>query len=174
MFSFWIFKTFSVSSETRLEGWLSLPVRNNTKKFGWEKKVWINHIWTFTQTDLALKYLSCSCSTSSWAARRFSSTTANMTESIPVPAWCSTSSEWNSWTGKHGEMFAFVLKCYFHLAANFSTWGPSPRQMCTALMPRRFPEYSRWGFNLFITRYKSVLKDGNDQPASVHLLDPLC
>uniref|UniRef100_A0A3B4Z057 Rho-associated protein kinase 2 n=1 Tax=Stegastes partitus TaxID=144197 RepID=A0A3B4Z057_9TELE len=23
---------------TRLEGWLSLPVRNNTKKFGWEKK----------------------------------------------------------------------------------------------------------------------------------------
>uniref|UniRef100_A0A8C9R0K1 Rho-associated protein kinase n=1 Tax=Scleropages formosus TaxID=113540 RepID=A0A8C9R0K1_SCLFO len=24
--------------ETRLEGWLSLPVRNNTKKFGWEKK----------------------------------------------------------------------------------------------------------------------------------------
>uniref|UniRef100_A0A8C5GU29 non-specific serine/threonine protein kinase n=1 Tax=Gouania willdenowi TaxID=441366 RepID=A0A8C5GU29_GOUWI len=25
-------------SETRLEGWLSLPVRNNTKKFGWEKK----------------------------------------------------------------------------------------------------------------------------------------
>lgn len=26
-------------SETRLEGWLSLPVRNNTKKFGWEKKV---------------------------------------------------------------------------------------------------------------------------------------
>lgn len=26
-------------SEMRLEGWLSLPVRNNTKKFGWEKKV---------------------------------------------------------------------------------------------------------------------------------------
>ncbi|XP_029114113.1 rho-associated protein kinase 2 isoform X2 [Scleropages formosus] len=26
------------SAETRLEGWLSLPVRNNTKKFGWEKK----------------------------------------------------------------------------------------------------------------------------------------
>uniref|UniRef100_A0A667ZTC9 non-specific serine/threonine protein kinase n=1 Tax=Myripristis murdjan TaxID=586833 RepID=A0A667ZTC9_9TELE len=25
-------------NETRLEGWLSLPVRNNTKKFGWEKK----------------------------------------------------------------------------------------------------------------------------------------
>uniref|UniRef100_A0A8C9YKQ6 non-specific serine/threonine protein kinase n=1 Tax=Sander lucioperca TaxID=283035 RepID=A0A8C9YKQ6_SANLU len=25
-------------AETRLEGWLSLPVRNNTKKFGWEKK----------------------------------------------------------------------------------------------------------------------------------------
>uniref|UniRef100_A0A8C8DTQ7 Rho-associated protein kinase 2 n=1 Tax=Oryzias sinensis TaxID=183150 RepID=A0A8C8DTQ7_9TELE len=24
--------------ETRLEGWLSLPVRNNTKKFGWERK----------------------------------------------------------------------------------------------------------------------------------------
>lgn len=26
-------------SETRLEGWLSMPVRNNTKRFGWEKKV---------------------------------------------------------------------------------------------------------------------------------------
>ncbi|XP_061700847.1 rho-associated protein kinase 2 [Syngnathoides biaculeatus] len=25
-------------TETRLEGWLSLPVRSNTKKFGWEKK----------------------------------------------------------------------------------------------------------------------------------------
>ncbi|XP_061824424.1 rho-associated protein kinase 2 isoform X1 [Nerophis lumbriciformis] len=25
-------------TETRLEGWLSLPVRNNTKKFGWERK----------------------------------------------------------------------------------------------------------------------------------------
>ncbi|XP_068608289.1 rho-associated protein kinase 2, partial [Brachionichthys hirsutus] len=25
-------------AETRLEGWLSLPVRNNTKKFGWERK----------------------------------------------------------------------------------------------------------------------------------------
>uniref|UniRef100_A0A8C8JKS0 non-specific serine/threonine protein kinase n=1 Tax=Oncorhynchus tshawytscha TaxID=74940 RepID=A0A8C8JKS0_ONCTS len=25
-------------SEMRLEGWLSLPVRNNTKKFGWERK----------------------------------------------------------------------------------------------------------------------------------------
>ncbi|XP_059421994.1 rho-associated protein kinase 2 isoform X4 [Carassius carassius] len=25
-------------SETRLEGWLSLPVRNNTKRFGWERK----------------------------------------------------------------------------------------------------------------------------------------
>ncbi|XP_054586147.2 rho-associated protein kinase 2 isoform X2 [Nothobranchius furzeri] len=25
-------------AESRLEGWLSLPVRNNTKKFGWEKK----------------------------------------------------------------------------------------------------------------------------------------
>uniref|UniRef100_A0A671LRH9 Rho-associated protein kinase 2 n=1 Tax=Sinocyclocheilus anshuiensis TaxID=1608454 RepID=A0A671LRH9_9TELE len=24
--------------ETRLEGWLSLPVRNNTKRFGWERK----------------------------------------------------------------------------------------------------------------------------------------
>ncbi|KAM6968837.1 rho-associated protein kinase 2 isoform 2-T2 [Tautogolabrus adspersus] len=26
------------TAETRLEGWLSLPVRTNTKKFGWEKK----------------------------------------------------------------------------------------------------------------------------------------
>ncbi|XP_010706211.1 rho-associated protein kinase 2 isoform X1 [Meleagris gallopavo] len=26
------------STESRLEGWLSLPVRNNTKKFGWVKK----------------------------------------------------------------------------------------------------------------------------------------
>ncbi|XP_051831383.1 rho-associated protein kinase 2 isoform X3 [Antechinus flavipes] len=26
------------SAESRLEGWLSLPVRNNTKKFGWVKK----------------------------------------------------------------------------------------------------------------------------------------
>lgn len=26
-------------TETRLEGWLSLPVRNNTKRFGWERKV---------------------------------------------------------------------------------------------------------------------------------------
>ncbi|XP_051504938.1 rho-associated protein kinase 2 isoform X3 [Myxocyprinus asiaticus] len=25
-------------SETRLEGWLSLPVRNNTKRFGWQRK----------------------------------------------------------------------------------------------------------------------------------------
>lgn len=25
--------------ESRLEGWLSLPARNNTKKFGWVKKV---------------------------------------------------------------------------------------------------------------------------------------
>uniref|UniRef100_A0A8C1YN99 Rho-associated protein kinase 2 n=1 Tax=Cyprinus carpio TaxID=7962 RepID=A0A8C1YN99_CYPCA len=25
-------------SESRLEGWLSLPVRNNTKRFGWERK----------------------------------------------------------------------------------------------------------------------------------------
>ncbi|TRY98817.1 hypothetical protein DNTS_021087, partial [Danionella cerebrum] len=25
-------------TETRLEGWLSLPVRNNTKRFGWERK----------------------------------------------------------------------------------------------------------------------------------------
>lgn len=29
----------SVCTETRLEGWLSLPVRNNTKRFGWERKV---------------------------------------------------------------------------------------------------------------------------------------
>uniref|UniRef100_A0A8C5GTF9 non-specific serine/threonine protein kinase n=1 Tax=Gouania willdenowi TaxID=441366 RepID=A0A8C5GTF9_GOUWI len=28
----------SLFFKTRLEGWLSLPVRNNTKKFGWEKK----------------------------------------------------------------------------------------------------------------------------------------
>ncbi|XP_020498744.1 rho-associated protein kinase 2 isoform X1 [Labrus bergylta] len=28
----------ALTAETRLEGWLSLPVRNNTKKFGWEKK----------------------------------------------------------------------------------------------------------------------------------------
>ncbi|XP_036013164.1 rho-associated protein kinase 2 isoform X2 [Mus musculus] len=27
-----------ISTESRLEGWLSLPVRNNTKKFGWVKK----------------------------------------------------------------------------------------------------------------------------------------
>lgn len=31
--------TSTLLSEMRLEGWLSLPVRNNTKKFGWEKKV---------------------------------------------------------------------------------------------------------------------------------------
>uniref|UniRef100_A0A8C8DU79 Rho-associated protein kinase 2 n=1 Tax=Oryzias sinensis TaxID=183150 RepID=A0A8C8DU79_9TELE len=30
-------------TETRLEGWLSLPVRNNTKKFGWERKVEMNN-----------------------------------------------------------------------------------------------------------------------------------
>ena len=30
-------------SESRLEGWLSMPVRNNTKRFGWERKV----PWTF-------------------------------------------------------------------------------------------------------------------------------
>uniref|UniRef100_A0A667YZI6 Rho-associated protein kinase 2 n=1 Tax=Myripristis murdjan TaxID=586833 RepID=A0A667YZI6_9TELE len=29
---------FYGNKKTRLEGWLSLPVRNNTKKFGWEKK----------------------------------------------------------------------------------------------------------------------------------------
>ncbi|KAK7905242.1 hypothetical protein WMY93_017849 [Mugilogobius chulae] len=32
------FDTDDAITETRLEGWLSLPVRNNTKKFGWEKK----------------------------------------------------------------------------------------------------------------------------------------
>ncbi|XP_046874244.1 rho-associated protein kinase 2 isoform X2 [Hypomesus transpacificus] len=32
------FDTDDSYAETRLEGWLSLPVRNNTKKFGWEKK----------------------------------------------------------------------------------------------------------------------------------------
>ncbi|KAM4625308.1 rho-associated protein kinase 2 isoform 2-T2 [Polymixia lowei] len=32
------FDTDDAFTETRLEGWLSLPVRNNTKKFGWEKK----------------------------------------------------------------------------------------------------------------------------------------
>uniref|UniRef100_A0AAQ4NQQ9 Rho-associated protein kinase n=1 Tax=Gasterosteus aculeatus aculeatus TaxID=481459 RepID=A0AAQ4NQQ9_GASAC len=32
-----LFLSFS-RSEMRLEGWLSLPVRNNTKKFGWERK----------------------------------------------------------------------------------------------------------------------------------------
>ncbi|KAK9533314.1 hypothetical protein VZT92_008438 [Zoarces viviparus] len=32
------FDTDDVYTEMRLEGWLSLPVRNNTKKFGWEKK----------------------------------------------------------------------------------------------------------------------------------------
>uniref|UniRef100_A0A7N6BQF1 Rho-associated protein kinase n=1 Tax=Anabas testudineus TaxID=64144 RepID=A0A7N6BQF1_ANATE len=32
------FDTDDAYAETRLEGWLSLPVRNNTKKFGWEKK----------------------------------------------------------------------------------------------------------------------------------------
>lgn len=35
-----IIPCFSMSfSEMRLEGWLSMPVRNNTKRFGWEKKV---------------------------------------------------------------------------------------------------------------------------------------
>ncbi|TMS21422.1 Rho-associated protein kinase 2 [Larimichthys crocea] len=32
------FDTDDAFTEMRLEGWLSLPVRNNTKKFGWEKK----------------------------------------------------------------------------------------------------------------------------------------
>uniref|UniRef100_A0A8C6V0J5 Rho-associated protein kinase n=1 Tax=Neogobius melanostomus TaxID=47308 RepID=A0A8C6V0J5_9GOBI len=32
------FDTDDAYAESRLEGWLSLPVRNNTKKFGWEKK----------------------------------------------------------------------------------------------------------------------------------------
>lgn len=32
------FDTDDPYTETRLEGWLSLPVRTNTKKFGWEKK----------------------------------------------------------------------------------------------------------------------------------------
>uniref|UniRef100_A0A8C2XKH4 non-specific serine/threonine protein kinase n=1 Tax=Cyclopterus lumpus TaxID=8103 RepID=A0A8C2XKH4_CYCLU len=32
------FDTDDAYTEIRLEGWLSLPVRNNTKKFGWEKK----------------------------------------------------------------------------------------------------------------------------------------
>ncbi|KAM6972922.1 rho-associated protein kinase 2 [Aplochiton taeniatus] len=32
------FDTDDAYTETRLEGWLSLPVRNNTKKFGWERK----------------------------------------------------------------------------------------------------------------------------------------
>lgn len=36
-------------TETRLEGWLSLPVRNNTKRFGWERKV-----SRFTVAHLAL------------------------------------------------------------------------------------------------------------------------
>lgn len=31
--------SYLVLIESRLEGWLSLPVRNNTKKFGWVKKV---------------------------------------------------------------------------------------------------------------------------------------
>lgn len=30
---------YCLFTESRLEGWLSLPVRNNTKKFGWVKKV---------------------------------------------------------------------------------------------------------------------------------------
>ncbi|XP_048126881.1 rho-associated protein kinase 2 [Alosa alosa] len=32
------FDTDDTFAETRLEGWLSMPVRNNTKRFGWEKK----------------------------------------------------------------------------------------------------------------------------------------
>ncbi|XP_026864015.2 rho-associated protein kinase 2 isoform X2 [Electrophorus electricus] len=32
------FDTDESLPETRLEGWLSLPVRNNTKRFGWERK----------------------------------------------------------------------------------------------------------------------------------------
>ncbi|XP_072313709.1 rho-associated protein kinase 2 isoform X2 [Eucyclogobius newberryi] len=32
------FDTDDAFTETRLEGWLSLPVRHNTKKFGWERK----------------------------------------------------------------------------------------------------------------------------------------
>ncbi|XP_062378079.1 rho-associated protein kinase 2 isoform X2 [Sardina pilchardus] len=32
------FDTDDSFAETRLEGWLSMPVRNNTKRFGWEKK----------------------------------------------------------------------------------------------------------------------------------------
>uniref|UniRef100_A0A665W5T9 Rho-associated protein kinase n=1 Tax=Echeneis naucrates TaxID=173247 RepID=A0A665W5T9_ECHNA len=32
------FETDDAYTEMRLEGWLSLPVRNNTKKFGWVKK----------------------------------------------------------------------------------------------------------------------------------------
>ncbi|KAM8917624.1 rho-associated protein kinase 2 isoform 1-T2 [Spinachia spinachia] len=32
------FDTDDAYTEMRLEGWLSLPVRNNTKKFGWERK----------------------------------------------------------------------------------------------------------------------------------------
>uniref|UniRef100_W5LPM5 non-specific serine/threonine protein kinase n=1 Tax=Astyanax mexicanus TaxID=7994 RepID=W5LPM5_ASTMX len=32
------FETDESLPETRLEGWLSLPVRNNTKRFGWERK----------------------------------------------------------------------------------------------------------------------------------------
>ncbi|XP_011612688.1 rho-associated protein kinase 2 isoform X1 [Takifugu rubripes] len=32
------FDTDDAYTESRLEGWLSLPVRNNTKKFGWVKK----------------------------------------------------------------------------------------------------------------------------------------
>ncbi|KAL2099189.1 hypothetical protein ACEWY4_005669 [Coilia grayii] len=32
------FDTDDTYTETRLEGWLSMPVRNNTKRFGWERK----------------------------------------------------------------------------------------------------------------------------------------
>uniref|UniRef100_A0A8C1T761 Rho-associated protein kinase 2 n=1 Tax=Cyprinus carpio TaxID=7962 RepID=A0A8C1T761_CYPCA len=36
---FFLYMSFSVCcTESRLEGWLSLPVRNNTKRFGWERK----------------------------------------------------------------------------------------------------------------------------------------
>ena len=37
---------YNFLSESRLEGWLSLPVRNNTKKFGWVKKVRKPHLWS--------------------------------------------------------------------------------------------------------------------------------
>lgn len=37
--SLFILNSLCLLVESRLEGWLSLPVRNNTKKFGWVKKV---------------------------------------------------------------------------------------------------------------------------------------